>query len=293
MTAQTLIENIKKSNDSSEKNDRLLLCTDSDGCIMDSMTPKHKLCFGPLMIKEWHLEANEKEILSLWNEVNLYSSLRGVNRFKGLSVVLKIVNEKYAPIVEIGNLLHWTESSPLSEASLMQTIKENGDVTIFKKALAWSQAVNRATSELADGVIKPFENAVFALEYASRFADIAVISGAASDVLYDEWQRYGLTKYVKIFMTQDSGTKTQCIRELIKTGYITNNVIMCGDSMGDLDAAKNNNVFFYPVTVGAEVESWKNFPRSFDAFRNGNFNSFQKDLTEKFINNLNGGTNNG
>ena len=93
---------------------RLLLCVDSDGCVIDSMNVKHKLCFGPLLIKEWHLEEYREEILALWENFNLYSETRGTNRFRSLALVLKEVNANYRPILGIGNLLHWSQSEILS-----------------------------------------------------------------------------------------------------------------------------------------------------------------------------------
>ena len=271
----------------------LLLCVDSDGCVMDSMAPKHKLCFGPLMIKEWNLFEYESEILHLWINVNLYSKTRGVNRFRGLALVLKEVNAKYRPIVGIGNLLHWSESDELSEISLMRKIDANQEVAIFKKALAWSRAVNRATSELGDNVLRPFAGVSDALEYAHGFADIAVVSGASPDALREEWERHGLVAHADLLLAQNAGSKAKCIDELLKKGYAKENILMCGDSMGDLDAAEQNGIYFYPVLAGHEQGSWQNFTTAFDAFKNQKYAELQPELKEKFINNLNGGTKNG
>ena len=81
-----------------EKKRDYLICIDSDGCAIDSMDIKHFRCFGPCMVKEWGLEAYEKELLESWNEVNLYSMTRGINRFKGLVKALTEVQEKYQPV---------------------------------------------------------------------------------------------------------------------------------------------------------------------------------------------------
>ena len=53
---------------------QFLVLFDSDGCVIDSMIKKHTLCFGPLMISEWGLEAHKDEIMELWEKVNLYST---------------------------------------------------------------------------------------------------------------------------------------------------------------------------------------------------------------------------
>ena len=264
----------------------LLLCIDSDGCAINSMTSKHTLCFGPLMIKEWELWEHEKEILALWNRVNLYSSTRGVNRFVGLATVLSEVDSLYCPVVGIEDLLRWSESDELSERSLMQKIEANREVDIFKKALLWSRAVNRATAELGDNAIHPFEGVSEALIYAGKNANVAVVSGADPEALREEWTRYSLIRSADILLAQNAGSKSGCLAALLEKGYEKDKVLMCGDSMGDLDAAKQNGVFFYPILAGHENESWHGFAEAFDAFCEGRFSELAPALEEKFRNNL-------
>ena len=71
--------------DNYKKQKEYLICVDSDGCAMDTMDIKHILCFGPCMVDEWGLDAWRNEILSRWNDINLYTITRGINRFKGLA----------------------------------------------------------------------------------------------------------------------------------------------------------------------------------------------------------------
>ena len=66
-----------------------LVCVDSDGCAMNTMDAKHKLCFGPQMVKVWGLEAWGEEVLNIWNHISLYSENRGINRFPGLELALR------------------------------------------------------------------------------------------------------------------------------------------------------------------------------------------------------------
>jgi len=82
-----------------------LVCVDSDGCAMDTMDIKHFRCFGPCMTAEWGLEEWREEILSRWNEINLYTMTRGINRFKGLVKVLSEVREKYCEIEDLESLV--------------------------------------------------------------------------------------------------------------------------------------------------------------------------------------------
>ena len=75
-----------------------LICVDSDGCVMDTMNIKHKKCFGPCIIEEWGLESRREKILKRWNEINLFSMTRGVNRFRGLAMMLEEINRDYETI---------------------------------------------------------------------------------------------------------------------------------------------------------------------------------------------------
>ena len=61
----------------------ILICVDSDGCAVDTMDVKHKRCFGPCMVEEWGLQQWQEPILARWDEINLYSMTRGINRYKG------------------------------------------------------------------------------------------------------------------------------------------------------------------------------------------------------------------
>ena len=84
-----------------------LVCVDSDGCAMDTMDCKHIHCFGPRMVEEWGLEAWKEAILERWNVINLYSMTRGINRFKGLNMMLTEVNEQYTSIAGLSDLTDW------------------------------------------------------------------------------------------------------------------------------------------------------------------------------------------
>ena len=66
-----------------QKKHDYLICVDSDGCAMDTMDVKHFRCFGPCMVEEWSLQAWADAILARWNDINLYTMTRGINRFKG------------------------------------------------------------------------------------------------------------------------------------------------------------------------------------------------------------------
>ena len=88
-----------------QKKHDYLICVDSDGCAMDTMDVKHFRCFGPCMVEEWGLQQWAEAILARWNDINLYTMTRGINRFKGLAMALEEINGQYTAIEDIATLL--------------------------------------------------------------------------------------------------------------------------------------------------------------------------------------------
>ncbi len=236
-----------------------LVCIDSDGCAIDSMTVKHTQCFGPCLVKQWNLHEYERQILQAWNQTNLYTGTRGINRFHGLAVALRQIHQNYMPIDGIKALEAWvSHSSELSEQALESEIKRN-DSPCLKQALAWSQQVNRAIQALQPDAIQAFSGVKEALREAVQVADIAIVSSANRAAITEEWRRFGLMPYVKYTMAQDSGKKAECIASLLNRGYAAHRTLMCGDALGDERAAKENGVWFFPIVAGRESECWIEF----------------------------------
>lgn len=248
-----------------------LICIDSDGCAIDTMDIKHIKCFGPCMVTEWNLEEWKDDILERWNEVNLYTLTRGINRFKGLAVALIEINDKYIQIDGLDEFVRWTEETKeLSNESLEAEIEKTNNICL-KKALEWSKFVNKSIDLLSDDEKCTFEGVKEAIITAKKVADIAIVSSANEKAVLDEWSQHGLLESVDIVLTQNIGSKAYCINKLIEKGYSRNNVLMVGDALGDLKAAEENEVLYYPIMVRKEKESW---------FR------FTKDILERFTNNL-------
>lgn len=259
-----ILDNFNKQKD-------FLICIDSDGCAIDTMDIKHIKCFGPCMVTEWNLEEWKEPILERWNEVNLYTLTRGINRFKGLAVALIEINEKYITIEGLDEFVRWTEETKeLSNESLEVEIEKTNNICL-KKALEWSKSVNKSIDLLSDDEKCPFEGVKEAIILAKKVADIAIVSSANEKAVLDEWNKHGLLENVDIVLTQNIGSKSYCINKLIAKGYSRNNVLMVGDALGDLKAAEENEVLYYPIMVRKEKESW---------FR------FTKDILERFTNNL-------
>lgn len=272
-----------------QKKKDYLVCVDSDGCAMDTMDIKHFQCFGPCMVEEWNLGKYRDEILERWNEVNLYTMTRGINRFKGLAFALQEIDKKYCRIEDLNTLVDWVEQTPeLSNGALEKAIAQNGQSTSLKKALAWSKAVNAKITELPDDVKKPYGYVKEALEYAHQHADVAIVSSANKGAVLEEWERCGLLEHTDLVLAQDAGTKAFCIGELLKYGYDPGRVLMCGDAPGDMKAAQQNGVYYYPVLVRHEAESWKEFmEKGLRHLLDGNYGGgYQERKIQEFLDNL-------
>lgn len=271
-----------------KKKKEFLICVDSDGCAMDTMDIKHIRCFGPCMVNEWGLEQWKEEILKRWNEINLYTMTRGINRYKGLSAALQEIHEKYTQIEDLDTLVQWAKESPeLSNAALQRAIDSKDSISL-KKALSWSKAVNESINRLPEEEKVPFEGVREALSFAHGKADVAIVSSANLDAVLEEWERFGLLEHTDIVLAQDAGSKAFCIGELLKAGYDKEHVLMCGDAPGDLDAAKQNGVFYYPILVRHEKESWKEFwETAVGKLMDGTYGGdYQQSKTEAFLDNL-------
>ncbi|MGN1154745.1 MAG: HAD family hydrolase [Agathobacter sp.] len=250
---------------------KYLLCVDSDGCAMDTMTVKHEKCFGPELIGVYGLQQWQKPILKRWNEINLYESTRGINRFAGLLMMLEEINEMYTPIAGLEEYSRWCdETDVFSEDALIGYIEamsesaKNHYTECLTRALTWSRGVNQRIDALTDEEKVAFAGVKETLEAFHPYADIAVVSSANEQAVKEEWDRCGLLSYVDYVCAQNVGTKTECIRMLLTTGYDPQNVVMVGDAVGDEKAAQANGVRYYRIIPGQEEACWKAMPERLD-----------------------------
>lgn len=265
-----------------------LICVDSDGCAMDTMDIKHFRCFGPCMVEEWGLEQWAQPILERWNEINLYTMTRGINRFKGLALALREIDGTYTKIDGVDELENWVANAPALSNDGVQSAIDAGGGEVLKKALSWSKKVNESINALPFEVKKPFEGVLEGLKYAHGVADIAIVSSANLQAVEEEWALYGLLDHVDILLAQNVGSKAFCIAELLKKGYDKDKVLMTGDAPGDLDAARANGVYYYPILVRREGESWQEFrSTAVDKLVSGAYGgAYQQEKVEAFLDNL-------
>ena len=272
---------------------RFLICVDSDGCAVDTMDIKHKRCFGPCLVTEWGLENWQEAILTRWNEINLYSMTRGINRFKGLAMMLEEIDRDMTPIAGLSDLRRWVDTAKeLSNPALEAELKKN-HAPILEKALRWSVSVNHSIAALPWALKKAFPGVKEGFEAVRSFADLAVVSSANRDAVEEEWKKFGLLELVDLVLCQDVGSKAHCIAELQKKGYAADAILMVGDAPGDQDAAKRNGVWYYPILVRHEAESWREFSGAAQKLREGLYGPYGERKAEEFLKNLSGGGTNG
>ncbi|MBS4982448.1 MAG: HAD hydrolase-like protein [Lachnospiraceae bacterium] len=276
--------------DSFERKHDFLICVDSDGCAMDTMDIKHFRCFGPCMIEVWGLHAHEKELLARWNEVNLYTMTRGINRFKGLAIALKEAEESYddVRIEDLETFLHWTETTKELSNRAIEEVLAQRESKSLRMALEWSNQVNAAIQNLPEEENLPFEGAKAGLAAAHAVADVAIVSSANAGAVKEEWTRHNLIEHTDIMLAQDAGTKAYCISQLLQAGYEKDHVLMIGDAPGDQKAAEDNGVLYYPILVKKEKSSWEQFlSEGLEKFLSGTYAGiYQEERIEEFQKNL-------
>lgn len=240
-----------------------LICIDSDGCAMDTMNIKHKTCFGPQFVEVYGFENHREPVQKLWEDINLYTKTRGINRFLGLALALRTIKEKNVCPSDHGfdRLERWTkETSALSNAALAEAVQQTGDPQL-QLALQWSLGVNRAVSALPEGNFA-YAGVGEAIDAMKDRADIVVVSSANGEAIQREWALCGFTDQLSAMAGQEQGAKADVIAHLLATGhYDPQRVLMIGDAPGDLAAARKNNVLFYPILAGHEENSWAKLPR--------------------------------
>lgn len=271
-----------------QRKKKCLICVDSDGCAMNTMDIKHTQCFGPCMIEEWGLSRWKTPILQRWDEINLYTMTRGINRFQGLAMALQEIDRQYCKIQSVEDLVRWvSESDELSNSALKEMIQNSGSICL-SKALRWSEKVNEKINALPDEQKKPFDGVREALAAARDQADIAIVSSANLEAVKEEWERNGLLEYVDVLLAQNVGSKEHCIQELLKKGYDVSCVMMTGDAVGDYEAAEKNGVLYFPILVRKEKESWREFREcAVKKLSEGTFaGTYQQNKIKEFLKNL-------
>jgi len=241
---------------------------DSDGCVFDSMTIKQCEVFHPLIIQFWGLERIERVLRETAEFVNLRSVWRGRNRFfpllKTFDLLAERADVKAAGIAlpDVEAIRQYVESGvALGNPTLAEAVARDGNPEL-RRLLAWSLAVNGAI-EARPEPIPPFAGALDALRRIAGAADAMVVSQTPEAALVSEWRVHGIDGLVRLIAGQEIGTKAEQIRLAATGKYAEGKILLIGDAPGDLEAAQEAGVRFYPIVPGREVESWRQFNATF------------------------------
>ena len=262
---------------------------DSDGCVFDSMEPKHKECFCPAFINNFNLQSVSRYGRDAWDFVNLYSRDRGCNRFPALLKALDLLRghpmvvKRGAKIMELPVLKAWTaRESKLSTPALKAELDKTNDPEL-RLVYQWSLDVNEAVEKIIRNV-PPFPFFRESLDRMRQRADIIVVSQTPTESLMREWAQLGIDKLVRFIAGQELGTKSEHLAFAAKGKYQDGKILMIGDAPGDLKAASSVGALFYPIVPGAEDESWKRFyDEALDRFFSLSYAGvFQQELLSAF-----------
>jgi phosphoglycolate phosphatase-like HAD superfamily hydrolase len=180
-------------------------------------------------------------------------------------------------------LLEWTQKeSKMGNPALEKYVKETQN-NIISTAYAWTVAVNEAIADMVYG-LSPFPLMQESLVKMTEHADVIVVSQTPLEALEREWQKHGLAQHVRLVAGQEFGTKTEHLRYAAKGKYADEKILMLGDAPGDLQAAKHNDVQFYPINPGHEEASWERFYReALEKFFKGTYaGAYEQTLIAEF-----------
>lgn len=249
---------------------RKLICLDSDGTIMDTMTTKHKFCFAQAFIEVYGVNdrLDSEKIIEHWAKENLFTKRRGMNRFLGLEDIIIFSRTLGYEFDENNAISNWIKTSKsFSMNALEEMIKNYPNESAYTLAYNWSKKANEKIKTMP---CVAFKNMKQYIENLYEKCDIMGVSSAPLSAVTEEWTQEGIISYFKDIACQERGSKTNVLNSLIKEGYNPNDILMIGDAVSDYDAAKDNKIKFYPIIPGKEEKAWEDF-------FNGPFNEFLQD----------------
>jgi len=271
-----------------------LVAIDSDGTAFDTMTIKHRRCMYPALVECFHLEPVAEAARECMDFAGLFSKTRGANRLNTLKRILAELLPTHPLVRSLGfktpalpHFFAWVDDSNtvLSAAGLRKAVAAaTGPAKQeFELALAWHEKVSQAVEQIAKDV-PPFPFVRECLQKMQDKADVIVVSTAPQEALTREWSGQGLAEYVRVIAGQEMGAKARHLECAAQGRYNKNNVLMIGDSPGDLKAARTNEVLFYPIDPGEEVASWQRFHDAvMDKFFNGAYaGRYEKEWIDRF-----------
>ncbi len=274
---------------------KFLMAIDSDGCVFDSMNPKQIVVFHPKIMEFYELWGIESYLREVAEFVNLFSKMRGCNRFMALQHIFrflkerpdveKILSEESISLPDTTSLDDYIETYrgiSLGNPTLEEYAKKSSEGSL-SKFLEWSKSVNSTIAKKIKN-IPPFKWVRESLALASKKANLVVVSQTPYETLDREWKEHSLDGYVDAIAGQEMGKKEDHIRIAAQKRYSHDKTLMIGDAPGDKKAADANDALFYPIIPGRETQSWKKLleealPKFFEGAFTG---SYQASLLVEF-----------
>lgn len=237
---------------------------DSDGTVFDSMEIKHKRVFQPVAIELFEMGEVGADYCRIAEAINLYSVLRGINRFEGLALAFKRLAAESAAGAEVvaGHeaLQAFVQSgSPLSLAAL-EAYHAAKPSEFLARVIEWSQRSDALYEAIMEAEGTPaFPGIRAVLEQAAAQAELVVISSSSRVTLEQDWGKAGLLPIISRVEGQEQGNKSKQLAGSLVGRTDRHTALMMGDALSDLDAANDHGILFYPITPGAEAAAWERF----------------------------------
>lgn len=243
-----------------EPRHKFFIGIDSDGTVFDSMEIKQKRCFLPVAVEMWDLQPVQKEFYEIAEFINLYSVHRGLNRFAALAMAFEML-AKQMPSVKLPDFAPLQEfvrsGRPLSAGSLAGY---NPGDSFLAQVIEWSKrSDDRYLKVTKEDGLPPFPPVRSILERASRQADIMIVSSSSHAALMQDWGETQLLPFISLIAGQEFGSKAAQLKFAVAGNYESHRTLMIGDALSDLEAAQANEVHFYPIIPGKELQSWESF----------------------------------
>ncbi len=237
---------------------------DSDGCVVDTMESKQYNFLQPLFIKTFHLEPLAEVYTACADFVNLYSTTRGITRFRAIYLALCYFNQhpqtlaaKF-PQIPTDDLKAFLESGLPPSGDALETWLKTHPSAMLETLLQWHHEVNAAILN-SEMVFPAYQGACRALRLMKGRSETAIVSQSPERVLRQDWGAHGLLEFVDHVAGQEFGDKKEQLSKLTQGRFAPERTLMVGDASGDLNAARAIGCRFYPIIPGQEEASWTTF----------------------------------
>lgn len=262
---------------------------DSDGTVFDSMEIKHKRVFQPVAIETFELGEAAELYCRIAEGINLYSVLRGVNRFEALALAFKrLAKQSEAGAQAVAgheDLQEFVASGSALSYAALAAYNEEKQSAFLTKVLAWSQKSDELYEEIMEAEGTPaFQGIKAVLERAQSQAELVVISSSSRVTLEQDWGKAGLLPVINRIEGQEQGNKSKQLEGALESRGDRKKALMLGDALSDLDAANDHGILFYPITPGSEEAAWERLEKeALQRFFDGTYaGDYQESLLADF-----------